>query len=64
MSLSGINRISQNNEDADLGGQGWIVEPDGRVLGLTTPEHPFLTLDIDLNKAEKAKYTYPRYVPD
>jgi N-carbamoylputrescine amidase len=58
------NRISQNSADADLGGQGWIVEPDGRILGLTTPEHPFLTLDIDLSKAEKAKYTYPRYVPD
>jgi len=58
------NKISQNSADADLGGQGWIVEPDGRVLGLTTPEYPFLTLDIDFRKADKAKYTYPRYVPD
>ncbi len=58
------NKISQSSADADLGGQAWIVEPDGRVLGLTTPECPFLTLDIDFRKADKAKYTYPRYVPD
>jgi N-carbamoylputrescine amidase len=58
------NKVSQKNADADLGGQAWIVEPDGVVLGLTTPECPFLTLDIDLRKADKAKYTYPRYVPD
>jgi len=47
------------------GGSGWIIEPEeGRVLGVTSRERPFLTLDIDLAAAEAAKHTYPRYVPD
>lgn len=58
------NKISKVEEKADLGGQGWIVGPNGKVLGLTTHEHPFLTLDLDLIKADKAKETYPRYVKD
>lgn len=58
------NRISREGEEADLGGQGWILGPNGKVLGLTSDEQPFLTLDLDLTKAEKAKETYPRYVKD
>jgi len=56
------NRISREREKADLGGQGWIVGPNGKVLGLTSAKKPFLTLDLDLSKAERAKHTYPRYV--
>jgi N-carbamoylputrescine amidase len=58
------NKISKEGENADLGGQGWIVGPNGKVLGITSHEHPYLTLDLDLTKAEKAKETYPRYVKD
>ena len=58
------NRISRKGEEADLGGQGWIVDPNGKVLGLTSREQPFLTLALDLKKAEQAKQTYPRYVKD
>ena len=58
------NKINREGEEADLGGQGWIVGPNGKVLGLTTQEQPFLTLDLDLAKAEKAKEMYPRYVED
>jgi N-carbamoylputrescine amidase len=58
------NKINREEEKADLGGQGWIVGPNGKVLGITSHEHPFLTLDLDLTKAEKAKETYPRYVKD
>jgi len=47
------------------GGGGWIIEPEeGQVLGMTSPERPFLTLDIDLAAAETAKRSYPRYVRD
>jgi N-carbamoylputrescine amidase len=47
------------------GGSGWIIEPEeGEVLGVTSQEQPFLTLDIDLKVAETAKRTYPRYVLD
>jgi N-carbamoylputrescine amidase len=58
------NRISQAGEKADLGGQGWIVGPNGKVLGFTSSQNPFLTLELDLHKADEAKQTYPRYVKD
>jgi len=49
----------------DSSGVGWIVEPEeGTVLGLTSSDQPFLTLDIDLSAADRAKNTYPRYVKD
>jgi len=52
-------------EGGDYAGVGWIIEPgEGKVLGLTSPEQPFLTLDIDLAEADRAKGTYPRYVLD
>ena len=41
-------------------GRGWAVDPDGRVLGLTSRGRPFVTADIDLAAARKAKQTYPR----
>ena len=58
------NRISRESNEVDLGGQGWIVGPDGEVLGVTSPNEPFVTVEIDLGEAEKAKFTYPRYVVD
>jgi N-carbamoylputrescine amidase len=57
------NPVSAAGASADLGGQGWITDPDGAVLGVTSPARPFLTLDIDPTLAESAKRTYPRYVP-
>jgi N-carbamoylputrescine amidase len=62
--LLSSNRISREEEPADLGGQGWIVGPNGKILGTTSPEMPFLTLDLDLRRATEAKHTYPRYVSD
>jgi N-carbamoylputrescine amidase len=56
------NRASAAGSAADLGGRGWIVDPDGGVLGVTSREEPFLTREIDLGLAEAAKETYPRYV--
>ena len=48
-----------------FGGAGWIIEPEaGRIWDLTSEENPILTIDIDPAEAEKAKQTYPRYVPD
>jgi N-carbamoylputrescine amidase len=52
-------------DGGDFAGVGWIIEPEeGKVLGLTSAEQPFLTVDVDLTIAEKAKSTYPRYVLD
>jgi len=47
-----------------LGGAGWICNPDGDALATTSAAAPFLTLDLDLAEADKAKTTYPRYVDD
>lgn len=57
------NRIS-DEAPVTFGGQGWIVGPDGEVLGLTSRDRPFITIEIDLTEAERAKSTYPRYVPE
>lgn len=46
----------------DCGGLGWVIDPDGQVLAVTTPDDPFVTVEIDLEVARKAKTTYPRYV--
>jgi len=51
-------------QGADLGGGGWIIDPEGEVLALTTPEEPFATRRVDLAGAEAAKKLYPRYVPE
>ena len=49
----------------DFGGAGWIVEPEeGELLGTTCGQAPFLTIEIDLETARKAKSTYPRYVEE
>jgi N-carbamoylputrescine amidase len=48
----------------DLGGMGWIMDPDGNVLATTSPDQPFVTIDIVLELAQKAKSTYPRYVSE
>jgi N-carbamoylputrescine amidase len=47
---------------ASLGGQGWIVDPDGAVLALTDTSSAFVTVEVDLAVAERAKSSYPRYV--
>ena len=56
------NHVSTEADSVHLGGQGWIITPDGEVLGLTSHEQPFITAEIELNAAELAKRTYPRYV--
>jgi N-carbamoylputrescine amidase len=59
------NLTGPNTESIAFGGSGWVIEPEeGNVLGVTSRDQPFITLEIDLEKAEKAKRTYPRYVSD
>ena len=68
--VSGAFCLSSNfgngaDEGGKWGGNGWIIEPEeGQLLGLTSPEQPFLTHEIDLPAAVAAKRTYPRYVLD
>lgn len=56
------NHYRDGSDPARLGGQGWVVDPDGEVLGLTTPTRPFVSLEIDLARVAAARSTYPRYV--
>ncbi|MGH7711431.1 MAG: carbon-nitrogen hydrolase family protein, partial [Gemmatimonadaceae bacterium] len=56
------NHVSAAGNSVHLGGQGWIIGPDGDVLALTSREQPTVTANIDLGAAEQAKSTYPRYV--
>ncbi len=46
----------------EWGSHGWIIDPEGEVLGLTSAETPFITREVDLKIAEEAKKEYPRYI--
>jgi predicted amidohydrolase len=56
------NHVSTEHDSVHMGGQGWIITPDGEVLGLTSQEQPFVTAEIDPIASEQAKGAYPRYV--
>ena len=65
--VSGAFCISSNRCGTSTGGDtfagaGWIVDPEGEVLALTSDAEPFVTMDLDLGRARTAKGTYPRYV--
>lgn len=45
---------------ATFGGRGWVVGPDAEVLALTSGGRPFVTVEIDKARADRAKSTYPR----
>ncbi len=47
--------------ELQFAGKGWIISPDGEVLGMTSKAKPFVTVSIDRAKALHAKTTYPRY---
>lgn len=46
------------------GGSGWVISPDGELLGTTSAEQPYMTLEVDLAAADAAKQTYPRNVQE
>lgn len=58
------NRSGLQQSGVEFGGVGWIIGPEGDLMGVTSEERPFLTLDLDIEVAEQAKTTYPRYVID
>jgi len=61
---SGAFSLSSNRVDATgaCGGGGWIIDPDGEVLAVTSAAEPFATRDIELKNVAKARESYPRYV--
>ncbi len=55
--------ISANRGGDDWAGCGWIIEPEsGDVVATTHDSAPFVTIDIELAAASRARKTYPRYV--
>ena len=56
------NRSGVSGAGDEFGGQGWIIDPDGEVLAVTSDAERFVTLNVDLQRAADAKATYPRYV--
>ena len=66
--VSGAYGLSSNftgpAKDGRWSGLGWVIDPDGAVLGTTSSAAPYLTVEIDLQRAVEAKATYPRYVQE
>ena len=56
------NRVSTPGAPEDFGGRGWVIDPDGEVLAVTSQQQPSVTVEINLQRAEQAKQTYPRYM--
>jgi N-carbamoylputrescine amidase len=56
------NRSGKSSAGFEFSGLGWIVDPEGEVLALTSDSQPFVTVDIHLSRPREAKSTYPRYV--
>ncbi len=56
------NRAGAHETGLEFGGMGWVIDPEGEVLAVTSTDEPFVTIQIDLSVAEQAKSTYPRYV--
>lgn len=52
-----------SNRSGPFEGQGWIVAPDGSVLGTTSRSQPFVTLEIEL-ASERAAAARPQPAPD
>lgn len=56
------NRRGMSRDGLRFGGEGWVIDPDGKVLGVTSQKEPFLTVNLELGDAVRAKATYPRNV--
>ncbi|HTY19005.1 MAG TPA: carbon-nitrogen hydrolase family protein [Myxococcota bacterium] len=64
--LSGCFVASANRRSRDgeaFAGRSWVVSPEGEILGETTADEPFLTVEVDLGDADRAKRSYPRNLP-
>ncbi len=57
------NFIGPIKKGLAFGGTAWVTEPErGMVLGSTSPDGPFYSVDIDPGVSRAAKSGYPRYV--
>jgi N-carbamoylputrescine amidase len=56
------NHVGLGPSGVNFGGAGAIISPEGEVLGVTSFDEPFITIEVNLQEAEAAKKKYPRYV--
>ncbi len=66
---SGAYCLSSNlwapvGDGPNLGGLGWVIDPEGNVLAKTDAQAPFATVEIDLAFSRQSKFTYPRYISE
>jgi N-carbamoylputrescine amidase len=62
--LAGAYSVSSNrvSPSGAFGGHGWIIDPEGNLLGTTDAHSPYLTFDVSVVAADAAKSThFPRY---
>jgi N-carbamoylputrescine amidase len=62
--VSGAWSLSSNSAQAEHGGLGWAIDPEGDVVATTSSERPWVTVELDVDEAAAAKSRYPRYVPE
>jgi N-carbamoylputrescine amidase len=67
--VSGAYVLSSNRAGGDsrgqvFGGNGWIIDPFGDVVALTSASAPLAVHRIDLSAVRKAKAEYPCYVKE
>jgi len=58
------NLWAPKDSGANLGGGGWIIDPEGKLLARTDEANPFASAEIDLEFAKASKAGYPRYVAE
>ena len=58
--VSGAFVASSNRYGNGFSGRGWVISPEGEVIASTSRIRRFVTVNIDMDKAEIAKQKYPR----
>jgi N-carbamoylputrescine amidase len=58
------NRSGRSVGGTQFGGSGFAYAPHGRLLAVTSPANPVLTLDLDPEMIASAQRGYPCYVPE
>jgi N-carbamoylputrescine amidase len=56
------NLWAEKGSGANLGGGGYIIDPDGNLIARTDENTPFISAEIDLDVSRASKLSYPRYV--
>jgi N-carbamoylputrescine amidase len=56
------NRNGESRHGARFDGGGFVFDPTGALVGVTSAQQPLLVVDIDAQAAERQKSAYPCYL--